>query len=116
MIFMAINIFIGCGRGDLGGVAAEQRKGQAEIRKNMDYDGDGGTAASKRVPLIGQVRQMMHLRKAGHLVRVDEYLEERVAPRNPLLHQIRTGTDRARGESYRLCNSACAAAGSLAAC
>ncbi len=42
------------------------------VRKGMGYDGDGRPA-----PLIGQVHRLMHLWKAGDLVRVDEYLDAR---------------------------------------
>lgn len=58
------------------------------IRKSMGYDGDGGTAAGKPAPLIDQVHRMMHLWKAGDLVRVDEYLEARGLSRNALFHQL----------------------------
>jgi putative DNA methylase len=58
------------------------------IRKNMGYDGDGGTAAGKPAPLIDQVHRMMHLWKDGDLVRVDEYLEARGLRRNALFHQL----------------------------
>jgi putative DNA methylase len=83
--------------------AAEDANGEAEegtgskvrlrpwnrrIRKSMGYDGDGGTAAGKPAPLIDQVHRMMHLWKAGDLVRVDEYLEARGLSRNALFHQI----------------------------
>ena len=54
----------------------------------MGYDGDGGTAAGKPAPLIDQVHRMMHLWKAGDLVRVDEYLEARGLSRNALFHQL----------------------------
>jgi putative DNA methylase len=57
------------------------------IRKSMGYDGDGGTAG-KPAPLIDQVHRMMHLWKAGDLVRVDEYLEARGLRRNALFHQL----------------------------
>jgi putative DNA methylase len=58
------------------------------IRKSMGYDGDGGTAAGKPAPLIDQAHRMMHLWKAGDLVRVDEYLEARGLRRNALFHQL----------------------------
>ncbi|MGB3549696.1 MAG: DUF1156 domain-containing protein [Candidatus Binatus sp.] len=58
------------------------------IRKSMGYDGDGGTAAGKPGPLIDQVHRIMHLWKAGDLVRVNEYLEARGLSRNALFHQL----------------------------
>jgi adenine-specific DNA methylase len=56
------------------------------IRKSMGYD--GGAAAGKPAPLIDQVHRIMHLWKAGDLVRVDEYLEARGLRRNALFHQL----------------------------
>jgi adenine-specific DNA methylase len=88
---------------EAGEPAAEDANGEAEggtgskvrlrpwnrrIRKSMGYDGDGGTAAGKPAPLIDQVHRMMHLWKAGDLVRVDEYLEARGLRRNALFHQL----------------------------
>jgi putative DNA methylase len=58
------------------------------IRKSMGYDGDAGTAAGKPAPLIDQVHRMMHLWRAGDLVRVDEYLDARGLRRNALFHQL----------------------------
>jgi putative DNA methylase len=60
------------------------------IRKSMSYDGDAGAnaAAGKPAPLIDQVHRMMHLWKAGDLIRVDEYLEARGLRRNALFHQL----------------------------
>src|SRR5579863_427537 len=58
------------------------------IRKSMGYDGDGGAVAGKPAPLIDQVHRMMHLWKAGDLVRVDEYLDARGLRRNALFHQL----------------------------
>jgi putative DNA methylase len=88
---------------ETGEPAAEDANGEAEegtgskvrlrpwnrrIRKGMGYDGDGGTAAGKPAPLIDQVHRMMHLWKAGDLVRVDEYLEARGLRRSALFHQL----------------------------
>ncbi|MFI5353197.1 MAG: DUF1156 domain-containing protein [Candidatus Binatales bacterium] len=55
------------------------------IRKSMGYDGDGTAAAA---PLIDQVHRLMHLWKAGDLIRVDEYLDARGLRRNALFHQL----------------------------
>jgi len=49
----------------------------------MGYDGDGRPA-----PLIDQVHRLMHLWKAGDLIRVDEYLDARGLRRNALFHQL----------------------------
>jgi hypothetical protein len=88
---------------EAGESASEDTNGEAEegtgskvrlrpwnrrIRKSMGYDGDGGTAAGKPAPLIDQVHRMMHLWKAGDLIRVDEYLEARGLRRNALFHQL----------------------------
>jgi len=60
------------------------------IRKSMGYDGDAGAsaAAGKPAPLIDQVHRMMHLWRAGDLIRVDEYLDTRGLRRNALFHQL----------------------------
>jgi len=63
------------------------------IRKSMGYDGDVGaaavaTGAGKPAPLIDQVHRMMHLWRAGDLIRVDEYLDARGLRRNALFHQL----------------------------
>jgi hypothetical protein len=53
------------------------------IRKSIGYDGDG-----KPAPLIDQVHRLMHLWRAGDVVRVDEYLDARGLRRNALFHQL----------------------------
>jgi putative DNA methylase len=53
------------------------------IRKSMGYDGEGRPA-----PLIDQVHRLMHLWRAGDVVRVDEYLDARGLRRNALFHQL----------------------------
>ena len=53
------------------------------IRKSMGYDGDG-----KPAPLIDQVHRLMHLWRAGDVVKVDEYVETRALKRNALFHQL----------------------------
>ena len=54
----------------------------------MGYDGDAGAAAFKPAPLIDQVHRLMHLWRAGDVVRVDEYVETRALKRNALFHQL----------------------------
>ncbi len=56
------------------GSKVRMRPWNRRIRKSMGYDGDG-----KPAPLIDQVHRMMHLWKAGDLVRVDEYLRRLAA-------------------------------------
>ena len=88
---------------EAGEPASEDANGEAEegtgskvrlrpwnrrIRKSMGYDGDAGAAAGKPAPLIDQVHRMMHLWKAGDLIRVDEYLDARGLRRNALFHQL----------------------------
>ena len=84
------------GEGDLEegtGSKVRLRPWNKRIRKSMGYDGDGGTAAvatgaGKPAPLIDQVHRMMHLWRAGDLIRVDEYLDARGLRRNALFHQL----------------------------
>jgi putative DNA methylase len=58
------------------------------IRKGMGYDGDPRSAGEKPAPLIDQVHRLMHLWRAGDVVRVDEYLDARGLRRNALFHQL----------------------------
>ncbi len=46
------------------------------------------TRAVSGVPLIDQVHRLMHLWRAGDVVRVDDYLERRALKRNQLFHQL----------------------------
>jgi hypothetical protein len=59
------------------------RQWNKRVRKSMGYDGDGKTA-----PLIDQVHRLMHLWRAGDVVKVDEYVETRAVKRNALFHQL----------------------------
>jgi adenine-specific DNA methylase len=52
-------------------------------RKTLGYDAEGYPA-----PLIDQVHRLMHLWKAGEVVKVDEYLNDRGLRRNALFHQL----------------------------
>ncbi len=52
-------------------------------RKTMGYDAYGALA-----PMIDQVHRLMHLWKAGDLVRVNEYVDSRALGRNALFHQL----------------------------
>jgi putative DNA methylase len=53
-------------------------------RKNMGYEAPGGPS----IPLIDQVHRLMHLWKAGDVIKVDEYLDTRGLRRNALFHQL----------------------------
>ncbi len=52
-------------------------------RKQMGYDADGRPA-----PLIDQVHRLMHLWKAGDVVKVDDYLDARGLRKNALFLQL----------------------------
>src|SRR4030095_2511825 len=66
-------------------------------RKSMGYEAPGG----RPVPLIDQIHRLLHLWKAGDVVKVDEYLDAKGLRRNALFQQIlqalielaRTGSD-----------------------
>jgi hypothetical protein len=76
-------------------------------RASMGYGDDYGSrrvTASPHprvVPLIDQIHRLMHLWKAGDVIKVDEYLDARGLRRNMLFHQLlqslielaRTGSD-----------------------
>lgn len=51
---------------------------------SMGYDTPGGRPA----PLIDQVHRLMHLWKAGDVIKVDEYLDVRGLGHNHLFHQL----------------------------
>jgi putative DNA methylase len=53
-------------------------------RKSLGYEAPGGPS----VPLIDQVHRLMHLWKAGDVIKVDEYLDARGLRRNALFHQF----------------------------
>ena len=57
----------------------QQRKG-----KNLGYD----SASGRPAPLIDQVHRLMHLWRAGDVVRVDEYLDARGLRHNALFQQL----------------------------
>jgi len=52
--------------------------------KNLGEDGQDGRSA----PLIDQVHRLMHLWKAGNLIKVDAYLDRKGLRRNPLFGQL----------------------------
>lgn len=53
-------------------------------RKTMGYEAAGGCP----VPLIDQVHRLIHLWKAGDVVKVDQYLDDKGLRRNALFHQL----------------------------
>ena len=53
-------------------------------RKSLGYEAPGG----RPVPLIDQIHRLMHLWKAGDVIKVDEYLEAKALRRNALFHQL----------------------------
>lgn len=57
---------------------------QQRKRKNMGYE----AAGDRPIPLIDQVHRLMHLWKAGDVVKVDEYLDDKGLRRNALFHQL----------------------------
>lgn len=59
------------------------RQWNKRIRKSMGYDGEGRPA-----PLIDQVHRLMHLWRAGDVIKVDEYLDTRGLKRSTLFHQL----------------------------
>ena len=57
--------------------------GTSASAKNLGYNAEGSPA-----PMIDQVHRLMHLWKAGDLIRVDEYVDSRALRRNALFHQL----------------------------
>lgn len=57
---------------------------QQRKRKTMGYEATNG----RPIPLIDQVHRLMHLWKAGDVVKVDEYLDEKGLRRNALFHKL----------------------------
>ena len=53
-------------------------------RKSLGYEAPGG----RHVPLIDQIHRLMHLWKAGDVIKVDEYLEAKALRRNALFYQL----------------------------
>ena len=53
-------------------------------RKSLGYEAPGG----RPVPLIDQIHRLMHLWKAGDVIKVDEYLDAKALRRNALFHQL----------------------------
>ena len=53
-------------------------------RKSLGYEAPGG----RPVPLIDQIHRLMHLWRAGDVIKVDEYLDAKALRRNALFHQL----------------------------
>ena len=57
---------------------------QHRKHKGMGYEAPAG----RPIPLIDQVHRLMHLWKAGDVVKVDDYLDDRALRRNALFQQL----------------------------
>lgn len=57
---------------------------QQRKRKTMGYEAAGG----RPIPLIDQAHRLMHLWKAGDVVKVDQYLDDKGLRRDTLFHQL----------------------------
>jgi adenine-specific DNA methylase len=68
------------------GTKMRLRPSHKRIRKSMGYE--SGAGLSLPPPLIDQVHRLMHLWRAGDVVRVDEYLDARGLRRSALFHQL----------------------------
>jgi hypothetical protein len=66
------------------GNTVKLKQWQARKGKNLGYSAPGGRA----VPLIDQIHRLMHLWKAGDVVKVDDYLNERGLRHNALFAQV----------------------------
>jgi hypothetical protein len=53
-------------------------------RKSLGYEAPGG----RPVPLIDQIHRLMHLWRAGDVIKVDEYLDAKALRRNALFQQL----------------------------
>jgi putative DNA methylase len=71
------------GEGGGSGSRVKLRPWSQRKRKTLGHDAEGRPA-----PLIDQVHRLLHLWKAGELVKVDEYLNDRGLRRNALFHQL----------------------------
>lgn len=66
------------------GSKVKLRPWQQRKRKSMGYEAVG----DRPIPLIDQIHRLMHLWRAGDVVKVDEYLDARGLRRNTLFHQL----------------------------
>lgn len=55
---------------------------------SMFPDLERAAPVSRGIPLIDQIHRLMHLWKAGDVVKVDDYLDTRALRRNQLFHQL----------------------------
>jgi len=60
----------------------------AALRPPLLPEMDSPAVPSREIPLIDQVHRLMHLWKAGDVVKVDEYLDLRGLRRNALFHKL----------------------------
>ena len=66
------------------GSKVKLRSWQQRKRKGMGYEAVG----DRPLPLIDQIHRLMHLWRAGDVVKVDAYLDARGLRRNALFHQL----------------------------
>ncbi len=66
------------------GSKVKLRTWRQRTRMGLGYEAPGG----RPVPLIDQIHRLMHLWKAGDVIKVDEYLETKALRRNALFHQL----------------------------
>ncbi|MGE0825937.1 MAG: DUF559 domain-containing protein [Candidatus Binatia bacterium] len=67
-----------------GGSLAKLKPWNQRHRKSIGYEAPGG----RPVPLIDQIHRLMHLWKAGDVVKVNEYLDARGLRRSALFHHL----------------------------
>jgi adenine-specific DNA methylase len=70
--------------------AVDSAKAQAKADQMtfLPLEDDEKTIRRREIPLIDQIHRLMHLWKAGDLVKVDDYLDSRALLRNNTLHQV----------------------------
>jgi hypothetical protein len=66
------------------GSKVKLRQWNQRKRKTLGYEAPGG----RPVPLIDQIHRLMHLWKAGDVVKVDEYLDTRGLRRSTIFQQV----------------------------
>lgn len=66
------------------GSTVKLRPWNQRLRKSIGYEAPGGRA----VPLIDQIHRLMHLWKAGDIVKVNEYLDTYGLRRSALFHHL----------------------------
>lgn len=67
-----------------GGSTVKLKSWNQRLRKSIGYEAPGG----RPVPLIDQIHRLMHLWKAGDIVKVNEYLDTHGLRRSALFHHL----------------------------